>query len=405
MTRFVLAGLMVALAATALVRADELDQFKEREKLLAQKWTRDVAAAVDTSRKLERANPAAARETLQGALAGVKSAAGLSDAVRDDLTRQLQARLAAVSTQFAQAKPPVTQPAPSTFPAGTQLPPTFAGGSTVAPKTSVADQAKAFLDKQNSAVTKGNTGRDERNSGFSGVMTGIQGSSIPLDRDVSLAPNHKEITAKRTPASNPKEDAMMKALGTSIDGDFSGMNFRQAIDMIVQKTGLVIVPDAGSLKEANVEYDDPVNFSVKSKITVRNALRKILGDRGLAYTASDGVLNVVTTQKARETTVVRIYPINDLVQPVIPQPQYVWTPFGPQPVAPGTFPPGTVGVTPTYAQQMGQTIAQMVTTSVDPTYWAPTGPGTVAFDPITNSLVVRASAEVHYMIGSSLGRR
>jgi len=62
-------------------------------------------------------------------------------------------------------------------------------------------------------------------------------------------------------------------------------------------------------------------------------------------------------------------------------------------------------VTPNYSQQMGQTIAQMVQTSVDPTYWAPTGPGTVTFDPITGSLVVRASAEVHYMIGSSLNRR
>ena len=150
----------------------------------------------------------------------------------ETLTRQIQGRLAEVPTQFAQAKPPLTQPAPSTFPAGTQLPSTFPGGSSTAPKTSVADQAKAFLDKQNSAVTKGVTGRDERSTGFSGVMTGIQGSSVPLDRDVSLAPNHKEIVARRTPASNPKEDAMMKALSSTIDADFTGMNFRQAIDYV-----------------------------------------------------------------------------------------------------------------------------------------------------------------------------
>ena len=101
-----------------------------------------------------------------------------------------------------------------------------------------------------------------------------------------------------------------------------------------------------------------------------------------------------------------VYNVRDLVTPIQPQPQYVVGPFGGLvPVAPGTFPPGTPGVTPSFSQAMGQTIAEMVRTSVDPTYWAPTGPGTVTFNEATGSLIVRASAEVHFMVNSALYRR
>src|SRR5262249_42718990 len=103
------------------------------------------------------------------------------------------------------------------------------------------------------------------------------------------------------------------------------------------------------------------------------------------------------------TTVVRVYSVRDLVTPLQPQPQYVVGPFGGLfPVAPNTFPPGTPGVTPSFSQQMGAQIAEMVRTSVDPTYWGPSGPGTIAYNDLTGSLVVRASAEVHFMVGGAL---
>jgi hypothetical protein len=58
--------------------------------------------------------------------------------------------------------------------------------------------------------------------------------------------------------------------------------------------------------------------------------------------------------------------------------------------------------------QMAQNVAyiiDLIKHSVDPDSWADNGrdgPGTIAFEPLTMSLVVRQSAEVHFMLGGSL---
>jgi hypothetical protein len=398
-------ALTLALVAFLLpfASADDFDQVRQREALLAQKWSREVDATLESSRRLERTDPAAARDTLQSALNQLRSVTGLSETVRTDLNRRLQARLVAIPTSAAQPRP-IAPPRPSPAAGGTPIPPTFSSNNS--PAGGVTDTAKSFFDKQKGNVAKSNEASNSRAAGFTGTVSGIQDSSVPTDRDIAFSPNHKEIAARRAPAVNPKEDAVMSALSSSIDGDFSGKNFRQALDYITQKTGLAIIPDVHSLKEANVEYDDPINFRIGAKIAVRTALKKILGDRGLSYTINEGTVNIVTAQRARESTVVRIYPIKDLVMPATIQPQYVVGPYGQLiPVAPNTFPPGTPGVTPSFSQQMGQTIADMVRTSVDPQYWAPAGPGTISYNDATGSLIVRASAEVHFMVNGALYRR
>jgi hypothetical protein len=406
MSRLALSFAVVAVLCP-LARADEFDQVRQREELLAQKWNRDVAAALDVSRRQERTDPAGAREIINSALSQLKAAPGLSEAVRTDLTRRLQARLAAIQAAAAQPKS-ITPPRPAGYPpvvgGGTTIPPTFSSKSP--PAGGVADTARSFIDKQSGSLSKANETANNRAAGFSSAISGIQNSSVPPDRDVSFSPNHKEIAARRAPAVNPKEEAVMTALATTIDGDFTGKNFRQALEYITQKTGLVIIPEAASLKEANVEYDDPVNFRIGAKISVRTALRKILADRGLSYTINEGTLNVVTVARARESTVIRIYPIRDLVTPIIPQPQYVIGAYGQlMPVAPNTFPPGTPGVTPSFTTVMGQSIADALRTSVDPQYFGPQGPGSVTFHEATGTLIVRASAEVQFMVNGALNRR
>ncbi len=404
--------MMGSIASASLValtisfaQAGDLDTFREREQLLAQKWSREVATALDTSRRLERNDPAAAREALQVALNQLKSAAGLSETLRGDLTRRLQARMGDLTAAAPPAKTATAPSRPSGYATGGFVGPASPPSATP-PPGSTAATARSFYEKQNAALAKSNETKDNRTAGYSGAIAGVQNSAVPTDKEMSLAKDHGAIAARRAPVVNAKEDAVIQALASTVDGDFSGMTFRQALDLIIQKSGLVIIPDANSLKEANVEYDDPVNFKIPAKISVRTALRKMLGDRGLAYTINEGVVNVVTTQRAREATVVRIYPVNDLVTPIQPQPQFIIGPYGNLiPVAAGTFPAGTPGVTPSFKQQAGQMIVDMVRTSVDPNYWAPNGPGTVTFSEATGSLVVRANAETHFLIGGALRSR
>lgn len=404
MSRCVLSLAVVALTFS-FAPADEFDQVRQRQELLTQKWNSEVTAALEASRRLERTDRAAAREAIQSTVNQLKDATSLSESVRGELNRRLQARLTAIPSAGPEPKsitPP--RPAAKAVAGGTPIPPTFSSSSP--PPGGVADTARSFIDRQNGNLSKSIETNENRANGFSSVISGIQNSAAPTDRDMAFGPNHKEMTARRAPAVNPKEEAVMSALSSTIDGDFTGRTFRQALEYITQKSGLALIPDAVSLKEANVEYDDPVNFRVGAKITVRTALRKILGDRGLSYTINEGTVNIVTTQRARESTVVRIYPIRDLVTPIQPQPQYVLGPYGNLiPVAPNTFPPGTPGVTPSFTTTMGQTIADMVRTSVDPQYWMPGAPGSVTFNEATASLVVRASAEMHFLVNGALYRR
>jgi hypothetical protein len=397
---------LLALTVAAPAFGQDLEDFRQREAVIAQKWTREVATAIDASRRLERADPAAARQTLDAALGQIKSAPGLTDAMRSDFARQLNNRMAALPAS-APAPTTVTPPRPTGFAeykAGTPIPSTFA--PTSPPPGGVADTARNLFQKQGGSVADTSKASDTAGNAYNKALQGIGSGVVPDERGVNFSPEHKALADRRAPQLNPKEEAVMAGLGKQIDADFTGMNFRQALDSIMQKSGLIIIPDAVSMKDANVEYEDPVNFRLPAKISTRAALRKILGDRGLSYVVTDGGISVVTVQKARESTVARVYNIRDLVQPLRPQPQYVVGPYGGlTPVAPNTFPPGTPGVTPSFSQQMGQTVAEMVRTSVDPTYWAPTGPGMIVYNDATGSLIVRASAEIHFMVNSALNRR
>ena len=105
----------------------------------------------------------------------------------------------------------------------------------------------------------------------------------------------------------------MKILGSQMTVDFTGMTLRQGLEYLNTKTGLLILPDPQSLKDANVDLDEQVNFKSSNKLSVRSILRKILADKGLSYTVNENGVDVVTVEKARNSTVVRVYPVGDLV--------------------------------------------------------------------------------------------
>ena len=40
----------------------------------------------------------------------------------------------------------------------------------------------------------------------------------------------------------------------------------------------------------------------------------------------------------------------------------------------------------------------LIMATIEPSYWQPNGPGSIAYFPLTKSLVIRASAELHYQL-------
>ncbi len=93
-----------------------------------------------------------------------------------------------------------------------------------------------------------------------------------------------------------KEVTLLKALNSTLSVNFKEAQFKDVLEYIQEKSGVAIIVDEGSLKEAMVEYNDPVNFKIH-KVTVRTILKKILLDRGLSYIIKEGTIQVVTVKR------------------------------------------------------------------------------------------------------------
>ncbi len=101
----------------------------------------------------------------------------------------------------------------------------------------------------------------------------------------------------------------------------------------------------------------------------------------------DETIHVTSALKARETMITRTYNIGDLVDT-----------GGLDAIR---F--GNPGISTVQIVQNVNAVIDLIQTSVDPDSWKKNGgQGTIAFSPATMSLIVRNSAEVHSMLGSSL---
>ena len=177
-----------------------------------------------------------------------------------------------------------------------------------------------------------------------------------------------------------KETTLLKALNSTLSVDFKESQFKDVLGYLMEKTGLAIIVDEGSLNDANVEYSDPVNFKI-NKVTVRTILKKVLADRGLSYIIKEGTIQVVTPQKARDSMVVRSYPIDDLVG--IGNQRY------------GPF------VNRAIMLNNVQSLILNLQSAIDPALWNVNGgPGAITFNESSRALIIRAPAEMHYMLGN-----
>jgi hypothetical protein len=92
---------------------------------------------------------------------------------------------------------------------------------------------------------------------------------------------------------------------------------------------------------------------------------------------------VVTQQKAREMMTVRSYPVSDLVAADNP---LFWGPIFSRAIM----------------LQNAQRIIDMIVSSIEPAQWNTNGgPGSITFHEPSMSLVIRASAEMHYQLGGA----
>jgi tetratricopeptide (TPR) repeat protein len=166
--------------------------------------------------------------------------------------------------------------------------------------------------------------------GFMDCLHQCDIAAIPMpDEPPIMYPNAarwREITKKRekyksvdlaNPGSN--EQKIYEALQKPVQNfDFTETPLRDVIAQIQDSQGIPVQIDTKAFEDAGLDLETPVTKSV-SGISLRSALRLLLGDLDLTYLVKDEVLMITTKDKAAETLVVKVYPVADLVIPVNPQ--------------------------------------------------------------------------------------
>jgi hypothetical protein len=364
----------IILGWTVPTKADDLSRFGELNKIKAQKLQAEVNAAL--ARDLD---PRVAVQMLRRAKLLLEDDASLPERQREQLLRQVDSRLSVVVQEARKKQDADDAPAQklaSDIKKEQQRP----DGERPGKKPPAVDNANKIITYGNQQLDAAARYKFLRERGADKALSEIMVSAADIE-ERRITDRFVALGKLRGPKLDPKEAAVIKALNSTLSVDYNQARFKEVIEDLNEKLGVPIIVDENSLKDAMVEYDDPVSFKVK-KVQVRTILRKILGDKGLGYIVKEGTIQVMTAQKARETMVVRSYNIGDLVAP---DPRY-----------------GIFG-----RQMMLMNVQSLMniiqSSSGDPAMWQQGGASVNFFEP-TMTLIIRAPAEVHYMMPQAFGR-
>jgi len=160
--------------------------------------------------------------------------------------------------------------------------------------------------------------------------------------------------------------------------DYNMDTFQSVIDHLSRQMGQEILIDKQSLEEANVTYDTPITLHFNNPVSARTALKRVLADVGMTYVIRKESIEVTTLARARDMMTVRTYYVGDLMGVVSPLMPAVANDFQ-------------------MIQAIGNILNQIQ--GIEPESWeGKGGTGTVTFDPARMAIVVKQSAEVHYML-------
>jgi hypothetical protein len=377
MSRFFLLSLMVV--APLAVRADDLNDIVQRDKIAVQKLVSDVNDALAEARAFEKADVGRAKLALENALAKVTNSREVSDEQRSDLRQRIQTRLVEINRQARVQELANDEAAKRTADKAKKDQP-----AKTTDGKNLTETARNKMVTTQDQIAAAKSLRDQRAKGNLGVFASLEASATPIDGVVEypkywaqLTESRKNFTGNKLSA---KEVTVLKALNSTLSVNFKEAQFKDVLDYLQEKTGLAILVDEGSMKDKGVEYNDPVTFKI-NKVTVRTILRKILLDRGLSYIIKEGTIHVVSVERARDSMTVRTYPIDDLIGINNPQ-------FGPL-------------LNRALMLQNVQILIQNIQNAIDPTLWNTPGGGSISFNEANRSLIIRAPAELHYMLGGA----
>ncbi len=421
----VLAGLLLGgpTLAQAPDSKDYLEQVRRLNEVAAQKLEADVQGAVREADKLRTRDSAQAVERLKHALAQVEADTVLDDARRASLKRTLQARLRLLQATVQREQNPV---APMPVSPVLTVRPNLPGKTSPEDPQTIQrtletirglqkegrhDEARRLADdlarrypgnavvqatvqtmRTGGALAGYQAQRGDMARRVTGVAADVQRSSLPAAGEVEFPKDWRERTKNRSSSSvalTDKEKAILKSLNSIVSVHFKDTSLENALKSLSDQLGQPIILDKTALQEAQVNYDSKVTMDIP-RVAARTALRKLLGEFGLAYVIRDQTIEVTSALKAKEMMVTRSYYLGDLAG------------IG-QLGGLAELRLGGIQYTQQQMAKQVQQIIDVIQSSIEPSSWRENGGnGTIFFHAPSMSLIIKQSAEVHGMISGYL---
>jgi hypothetical protein len=243
-------------------------------------------------------------------------------------------------------------------------------------------EADRIIGGRGKSIGDSSAGRRDFGDRRVAVMRSVDEAATPIAKDVVFPKNWYELSMRRSASKmTAKEKELMATLNKVISVEMAEFTFAEAIEYLEKMTGQTIVVDKPAVQEAGVTYEG-TKINLKMKASTRFVLKRFLADLGLAYIIKNETIVVTSAARAREETTIRTYYLGDLAGGV------------------------DVRLNPFMRQlQIAQNVNQIITTitqTIEPKSWQVNNPdaqGTITFDPISMSLVIKQTAEFHFMMG------
>lgn len=383
--RWLFAGLLGLLAAGA-VRPDELDDTKARLAIEAQRVERLFAADRLAAYKMVRGESPdliGATEKLQGLRSLVRADTSLDDKRRQLLVVTLKADLERVGAIAGERRRASAAAESRAVAQATREEVRRDGAEKEGePARRVSDDARSVIESRRRALDESRVDRTTKSDRLAAVNREVMRSAIPEGGDIRFSRDWPGLSRRRSVGQKmtAKEAAIMKVLDSTLDADYSKNTFEEVLEHLRKVTKVDIAVDKRALEEVGAGYESTV--TVKMKSSVRTILRRVLADMNLAYVVKDEAIQITSKERASKMTTARTYYLGDLAA-----------------VVDTSVPPFLSRIA---AQQNINNIVNLITSTVEPDSWKVNNPeasGVIAFDPITMSLVVKQTAEVHYKLG------
>lgn len=122
-----------------------------------------------------------------------------------------------------------------------------------------------------------------------------------------------EPTVEFLPKLTPVEEKILLALEKPTTFDFIETPLSDAVDYLKYHHEIEIQLDNNALEDAGINTDIPITRKLHG-ISLRAALRLLLGSVDMTFDVRDEVLQITTKEVARDWLITRTYPIGDLLE-------------------------------------------------------------------------------------------